>query len=500
MTTADKFLPDPTLHLICNSGITSIHVQDDSNKETDDKDEDNGDNSHYVEPFPVHQDPTFQKHKQERDASHFDYKDRNHHASKVDQGDTKHDDVRGNEYESYHRVRKAPSETPRPYRRERDMVDNESISYFKNAPSKQHSPPPTSNDPYAFFTRNETRDKPRSEQAHIAQKQHITRTNGFSRHSETDRELLRKAWEFHNKNLLETRYTAESDMDEVYFAVTAVEQRRELEEHIHSIRRHYVMIATWVEIICNFIPFNIDATGLRDNIDEILARHEFALERDYYLNGISSRANPMKDVKMALAIGLVTVLFDNYKKHIDAEMVTSTDHPHRSTNKLRGHRSQPNKKSSFGKPKKEKAGSSGVFETIMGVAKMISGNTADTSSDDEVSEPVPDRQPSSTSRTNFDTDFRRLSLHNPITQITPSPTTNIPSIHPFTLPPLTSHLPSSATNSFHPPPKTNSSSAVPSVPSGDSGLGRSGTASNSKKSASSNGSSETGGDDTVMIV
>jgi len=139
----------------------------------------------------------------------------------------------------------------------------------------------------------------------------------YSKLSAEDRELLSQARRMEREGYKIPHYDANSDMDEVFFEVSGLEEMRAVNEYVMHTTQEYMRKVGMIELILTFVPsLSFLIVDLKDKVQAELVKQRSSIEKEYYRNPTTFiQDNPGRDVFWAIVAVIFGQVLDNYRKH-----------------------------------------------------------------------------------------------------------------------------------------------------------------------------------------
>lgn len=138
---------------------------------------------------------------------------------------------------------------------------------------------------------------------------------GASKLSKRDLENLRLAQMFKAKKFDIPDYNLHSNMDEVAYDVTRIQQELSVRELVQREKNRYMAITTGLEAVLSFLAPSLPITQIRQDIEAALNEQEFNLEKKYWSGPPPTVNHSPKDFLMALFLPVAYRLIETYQKN-----------------------------------------------------------------------------------------------------------------------------------------------------------------------------------------
>jgi hypothetical protein len=113
-------------------------------------------------------------------------------------------------------------------------------------------------------------------------------------------------------------------MDDVYFDVSHIREDLDLGAHVKTLRTKYTTYLTILEVVLNFLPLGFKCTGLKDEVQRILDKEEYNMEKDYYKNGPMKNDNPTRKITIAIITFVLGKLLTSWSQSKEKSEAPST--------------------------------------------------------------------------------------------------------------------------------------------------------------------------------
>ena len=139
----------------------------------------------------------------------------------------------------------------------------------------------------------------------------LRRGNG-SKLSMEDAEALRLALAFHKKGYDIPEYTVDSNMEDVHFQVSRIQNSIEVGVWASAKKTKVLLGALVLETVLKMLPFGNMGTDIKKDVEKLIEDHMYLLEKQYYALGRPQVNYSDKEFGTAIAIVVVSRILTNY--------------------------------------------------------------------------------------------------------------------------------------------------------------------------------------------